>query len=183
VVAFGGILINLLTGAFATVLADSPRIHGGRSVFLAVFGMVSLCGGWPTLAWAFTTGSGIRPLRCRIPLKRQLALAPLPGRDPARRLSGCEILSQVRSLLVSRTRIRGKDPTPRSDLGITVAIYAFFYAATEQRSVAVETPKIAERRAEEEIRDERKAAEGERLRESHPEWTEEIWPGRGSGSL
>lgn len=172
-VAFGGILVNLLTGAFAMALANrSPQ--RGRAVVLSVFGIVSLWGGLAYASLGFYYGVGDPAASVReISRAGEWLWIPFLASAPPSAYFG------VRSFLVS---VRSWFPVYgftekilvlTLTLGVTGAIYAALYVSTEQRSVALETPSIAYQRSEERIRQEKTAEHERQLRESHPEWTEE----------
>lgn len=174
VVAFGGILVNVVTGALAIALADKPGVYRGRTVFLSVFGIVSLWGGlaYACLGFYYGVGDPAASVREFTGASEWLWLPFLAGAPLAAYLGVRSFLRSVRSWFPA-DGFAGKILVLTLTLGITGAIYASLYVTTEQRSVALETPSIAHLRAEERVRQEKRAELGRQLRKSHPEWTEE----------
>lgn len=173
-VAFGGILINLLSGILAVALANRPGSQRGRTVFLAVFGIVSLWGGlaYACLGFYYGVGDPAASLRQASRSSEWLWLPFLAGAPLAAYFGVRSFLRCVRSWFPVQGFTQ-KMVVLTLTLGITGAVYAALYVTTRQRSVALETPSIAYLRAEERVRQEKTAEYAGRLRESHPEWTEE----------
>jgi hypothetical protein len=173
-VSFGGILINLLTGASALALATRPGVYRGRTVFLSVFGMVSLWGGLAYSSLGFYYGVGDPAVAVRgLAGAGEWLWLPFLAAAPAAAFWGGRAFTRVIRSWFPMDGFARKTLLLALTLGVTGAVYAGIYIAAEQRSVALETASIAQMRAEEKIRAEKRAEHRRQLRQTHPEWTEE----------
>ncbi len=173
-VGFGGILVNLLTGAFAIALANKRERRRGWALFLSVFGIVSLLGGLVYACLGFYYGVGDPAASVRgFPGRSEWLWLPFLAATVFAAYYGVKSFFRI---IQSWFRVNGwprKVLVLAMTLGITGIIYTALYLATGQSSVALDTPSIARLRAEERIRQEKRSEYRRELRESHPEWTEQ----------
>ncbi|MBN1105025.1 MAG: M50 family metallopeptidase [Deltaproteobacteria bacterium] len=173
-VAFGGILINLLSGLLALRSARAFQSRHSWALFLTLFAMVSLLGGltYASLGFYYEVGDPVAWMKEPppamdwhwIPFLFASALAAYFGIGRFFRLM--QPWHPVRSF-------PAKAVVLALTLGVTAGAYAGLYALTRQRSMALESPSLADMRAQEKIREEKKAAIYSQLKKAHPEWTDQ----------
>lgn len=172
-VAFGGILVNLISGLALLGQTGHARTRPLRALFMVLFGMVSLLGAIAYSALGFYYGEGDPALWMRgqhtfarylwIPF---LGVTPLASFFAVR--SFLRVSEQWFPAGTFILRVRNVILT----LGLTLCAYGALYAFTDQQSTAMDTPRLAYQRAEREIR-EIKAAQLQRIMAlAHPEWTQ-----------
>lgn len=172
-VAFGGILINLLTGASALFLAGKSGISRTWAMFLSVFGMISISGAlaYACLGFYHEVGDPVAWVRGHSPLMGWLWVPFLAASPLAAYFGVRSFIGSIRQWFSVR-RFTGKLVLLTLTLGFTVTIYTCLYLFTAQRSVALEIPSTAYARAEESIRQEKRIEIARQLRKTFPEWTE-----------
>jgi len=173
-VAFGGILVNVLTGLPAFLYARKERRKSKKGFFLILFSMVSLLGALAYLVLGFYYRQG-DPLSW---------MGPEPGgRDwwwvPF--FVMCPFVSyHVMGTYIGyshqffpagnfRSRVRSAVCT----LGLVGCAYAGVYEATGQSSVALDAPLLAYKQAEERIRQVKKEELARKMRKFSSELSEE----------
>jgi len=172
-VSFGGILVNLITGLVSILLSGRAETGRGRAVYLSLFGMVSLLGGLVYTCLGFYYGVGDpEAWMSESSATAEWLWAPCLALLPVASFFGVKAFFRSIQPWFSAVRFTEKVLVLLLTLGITGSIYAGLYRITGQRSVALESSAIAQSRAAEKARREVLAVY-ERLREDHPEWTEE----------
>lgn len=172
--AFGGILINGLSGIGSILFVQRLSKRPGWAVFLNLLGMVSLLGAiaYSALGFYYDQGDPVAWIEGSssdsewfwIPF---IILSPFVSYFAVR--SYC-ILNEA--WFPTKTCL-GRIGMIILTLGITGCAYASLYQLTKQRSTAMDAPLIAYQRAEKEVRRVKKQLLYRTLRESHPEWTDE----------
>jgi hypothetical protein len=172
-VSFGGILVNMMTGAAAILWAGRQGPGRTRAVFLSLFGMVSLLGGliYASLGFYYGVGDPVAWMDGFSGTADWLWLPTLLLLLPAA-FFGVKAFFRSIHPWFSAARYTGRVVVLALTLGVTGSIYAGLYQLTGQRSVALETSSIAQTRAAEKARREFLAAKT-LLRAAHPEWTED----------
>ena len=171
-VAMGGILINLLSGAAAFRWFYTSQSRSSWALFSALFGMVSLLGALTYACLGFYYGIGDPIAWIKEPLRVEWLFVPALLASPF--VSWFAVRS---FFLLIQPWFPAKGFSDRLvvlviTLGVSVAAYAALYGVTGQRSTALDTPKLAYERAKEEVRMKKRVDLSRIVREIHPEWSE-----------
>jgi hypothetical protein len=169
-VAWGGIIVNMLSGLLPFVfIRRSPR-RPGWALFFLLFGMVSLLGATAYCALGFyydqgdpvawNHGAVHRTGWLWIPF---LVISPLVSYFSVK-----TYFSLNGSWFATRT-FMDRVSVMILTLGVAGCAYAGLYAFAGQGSVALDTPASAQRRAEKEVRKIKREELFGKLRESYPE--------------
>lgn len=173
-VAFAGILVNLLSGILALRPSRSSETGSSRDLFLSLFGMVSLLGAlsYACLGSYYRVGDPAAWTN-RFPASGEwlwvLTLASAPF---AAYLGVNRFWARLRPWFpvqgfCSRAAVLALT------LGIAGCAYAGLYLWADQRSTAIDTPKLAYLQAQERVRKEKQEALARQLQAAHPDWGEE----------
>jgi len=173
-VAFGGILVNVLTGLPAYLYARKERRKSKKGFFLILFSMVSLLGAlaYLVLGFYYRQGDPVSWTGAEAGGKGMLWV-PFLVMCPfvSYHLMGTYIRYCERFFHTGnfRSRVRLIVFT----LGLVGCAYAGIYEVTGQRSVALDAPRLAYRQAEERIRELKKKELARKIRESSSELSED----------
>jgi hypothetical protein len=174
VVAYGGILVNLLSGALALGYVGRMTHRPLWSLFLALFAMISLLGAvaYSALGFYYDQGDPVAWLKDGPPRGEGLWI---PFLLTAPLVSGLTVGSYLRLTQgwFPAVTVAGRLALLLATLGISGGVYAGLYRVTGEESVALEAPAAAHRQAVEQALRSKRDALHRRLRELHPQWTEE----------
>ena len=172
-IAFGGIIVNILSGLLAFVIIRRLSKQPSWVLFLILFGMVSLLGAIAYCALGFYYNQGdpvawAQGACCQggwfwIPF---LVISPFVSFFAVKAYSNLNEAWFPTKTYLGRVRIM------ILTLGTAACVYAGLYELTGEKSVALDAPSAAYERAREEVMKGKKEALFRRLRESHPELSE-----------
>jgi hypothetical protein len=173
-VAFGGILVNVLSGLLALYLVRRPSGHTGRTLFWTLFATVSVLGatGYTILGFYYQQGDPVAWMQSPSPTAAWfwvpfLMLAP-----------GASYLVLKPYLLFCESRFqvftyRGRAITVLLTLGLAGCLYTALYFMTQQRSAALDAAATAYLEDKQRILRAKRETLAAKLRKAHPELSAE----------
>ncbi|MFH0844471.1 MAG: hypothetical protein V1930_03275 [Pseudomonadota bacterium] len=171
--ALGGILINGISGTLSLLFVRKLGRRPERAVFFALFGMVSLLGAIAYAAMGFYYGQGDPAAWAGGSLKHSGSWVPFILVSPFASYAAVRSYATTMGAWFPSRTFLARCFMVFLTLCITGCAYAGLYRWTAQRSVALDAPSRAYEEAEEEIRTVKRDELYRRIRETHPELTEE----------
>ncbi len=172
VVAFGGILVNLLSGLLA--LWFVRRSNPARNLFWALFAAISVLGatGYTVLGFYYQQGDPGEWLQNPSPLTAWLWIPFLMLAPYASYLTLKPYVLACESRFPART-YRGRAITVLLTLGLAGCLYTGLYVVTHQRSAALDAAATAYEEDKRRVLHAKREALAAKLREAHPELSAE----------
>ncbi len=173
-VAFGGIIINILSGILPFIFLRRINNKAPLSLFLSLFSMVSLLGAiaYSALGFYYQQGDPVA-WRHKSSTDGGLLWIPFLLVSPFVSFYTVRLYVNVSGKLLPASGFLRRLIMTFVTLGVVMCIYAGLFGITQQRSMALETPRLAYKAAENKIRKQRIHALVKQLRDAHPEWTAE----------
>jgi hypothetical protein len=173
-VAFGGIIVNLLSGLLPFKLCGRLENRPAWALFLIVFAMVSLLGAfaYAALGFYYDVGDPVSWMEGPSP-KGGLLWIPFVVIFPVASFFTVRAFSILLQRYFPAKTFPGKIGILLLTLGVSGSAYAGLYVMTRQRSLAMDTPLLAYERAEREVLEEKKDRLFRSLRKSRPELSAE----------
>jgi hypothetical protein len=174
-VAFGGILVNVLSGLLA--LWFVRRGNPARILFLAIFAAVSVLGatGYTILGFYYQQGDPVAWSQSPLPAAAWLWI-PFLMLAP-----GASYLVLKPYVLACENRFpaltyRGRAIMVLLTLGLAAGLYSGLYIVTNQRSAALDAAATAQQEDKRRVLRAKRKAVAAKLREAHPELSAEaVW--------
>ncbi len=173
VVAFGGILVNMLSGLLPLMFVRRLAPRPMWALFSMLFGMVSLLGAiaYSALGFYYDQGDPVAWTKGPSPFGGWLWI-PFIAVSPFISYFAAKSYVTLNERLFPARTFLSRFSIMVLTLGITGCVYAGLYGLTAQQSMALDAPSLAYQRAEKEVRDHKRNELHRRLRESHPELSE-----------
>lgn len=172
-VAFGGILINLLSGMLTFRWTGNPRIGSSWAIFSGLFSLVSLLGAltYACLGFYYDVGDPVGWIKGPPPRGEWLWVPFLLASPFAAYIAVRSFFILIQPWFPAKG-FSGRACILVLTLGVAGASYAGLYGLTGQRSMALDTPLLAYERAKEEVQTKKRLELYRSARETHPEWSE-----------
>jgi hypothetical protein len=172
-VAFGGIIVNMLSGLLLFIFIRKPGKRSGWAFFPILFGMVSLLGAvaYCALGFYYDHGDPVAWADRASPQGGWLSI-PFLVVSPFVSYFAVKAYSIINEAWFPTKTYLGRVVMLVLTLGLIGGAYAGLFGLTDQRSVALDAPLSAYKRAEEEVIKRKVEELFRRLRESHPELSE-----------
>jgi hypothetical protein len=173
-VAFSGILVNLIFGVVALRCARRSGLQPQRVLFLSLFGMVNVLGGlsYACLGLYYRVGDPAAWMR-GTPWEEEWLWVPFLAASPLAAYLGVRSFLKPLLAFVHGRGFPARMALLALTLGVTSCVYAGLYGWTHQRSVAMESASLAHFRAVETVLAEKRAQLRKILQEAFPNLSEE----------
>jgi len=173
-IAFGGILINLISGTAALFLGGRLDKGSPWGFFILLFGIISLLGSlaYTTLGFYYELGDPISWLQTPSPRLKRLWI-PFLAVSPFASFYVMKPYADLNEVWYPARSYFQRAFTILMTLGITGCMYGALFVLTSQSSIAWDSPTLAHERAVQDIREAKKKAQYETLRAKYPELTNE----------
>ncbi|MDP6178508.1 MAG: hypothetical protein QGG48_01295 [Desulfatiglandales bacterium] len=169
-VAFGGIIVNMLSGLLLFIFIRKPDKRSGWAFFPILFGMVSLLGAitYCALGFYYDHGDPVAWADRASPYVGWFSV-PFLVVSPFVSCFALKAYSIINEVWFPTKTYLGRVVMLILTLGLTGGAYAGLFWLTDQRSVALDAPLSAYQRAEEDVRKWKVEELFGNLRESHPQ--------------
>ncbi|MBW1804638.1 MAG: M50 family metallopeptidase, partial [Deltaproteobacteria bacterium] len=169
-VAFGGIIMNVLSGILALIILNRVRHGSGWAPFILFFGMVSLMGavGYTTLGFYYEVGDPVSWIAGHSPAVGGLWF-PFLLASPFISYAVIKRYAEILGRYFPARHFRDRLVSVVMTLGISLCVYAGLYEVTNQHATALDSPALAARHAEERIIAMKRDTLFQKLRSTHPE--------------
>ncbi|MBW1765636.1 MAG: M50 family metallopeptidase [Deltaproteobacteria bacterium] len=172
--AFGGILVNMLSGLLPFIFMRRLKNKPVWALFLALFGMVSLLGAiaYSSLGFYYQVGDPVAWIKGP-PEREGWFFIPFLAVSPFVSYFAVKSYSILNERWFPSKTFRNRTKMMALTLGIAGCAYAGLYGLTGQRLMAVDAPILAFQRAEREVRKIKTEALYRKLCETRPELSDD----------
>jgi hypothetical protein len=173
-VAFGGILVNMLSGLLPFIFIRRLKNRPVWTLFLALFGMVSLLGAtaYSSLGFYYQVGDPVAWIEGE-PGREEWSWIPFLAVSPFVSYFAVKSYSILNERWFPSKTFRNRVRMMALTLGIVGCAYTGLYGLTGQRSITLDAPILAFQNAQREALKTKVEALYKKFRETHPELSDD----------